>query len=205
VNHDLLTHDEAFEVLDPHLPAIARCPEHAWMQWEILRSTSPALFAPLSKRTRATFVYDHTIAQARREFPGTGGGPRLIEGRGGLTMLEIDGRLRLRFKRMRPNLTTSSIMTAQQTQLHLQLPLPGLGGATNATVGYMTDITETGIERKAIVCRRDAAVLWVIEIAPEADASARPIRTPDTPREPRIGPATGTIEIATDDATPATS
>jgi hypothetical protein len=196
----LLDHHEALEILEPNLAAIARCPEHAWRQWERLRSTDAKIFTPLSRRTRACFIYDHTIAQAQREFPGLNGGPRIVDGRGGLNLLEIHPRLRLRFKRMRPNLTTRAIMTAQQMQIHLQLPIPGLAPATTATVGYVTNITETGVERKVVVCRLDAAVHWVIEL-PDVLSGEEPesIVRPEPPREPRIGPAEGTIEIAIDE------
>jgi len=196
----VLTHDEALELAEPHLAAIARCPDYAWRQWEDLRSSQPAMFAELSRRTRASFIYDATIAQAKREFPGVDGGPRLVQGRGGLTMLEIAGSLRLRFKRMKPNLSTSSIMTTQQMQLNMQLPLPGLGPATVATVGYMTNVIETGIERKLIVCRLDRAVLWVIELEGELGDALPTTARPEPPREPRIGPAEGTIQVAIDES-----
>lgn len=199
MHDDLLSHDEAVDILTPHLEALARCPDHGWSQWERLRADQPAIFAELGRRTRASFIYDATIAQAQREFPGGEGEPRLVKGRGGLTMLEIAPTLRLRFKRMRSNMTTSSIMTAQQQALHLQLPLPGLGAATIATVGYMTNAIETALERKLIVCRLDRTVLWVIDLrADEPGSTVTPIRGGQPPREPRIGPAEGTIEIAFD-------
>jgi hypothetical protein len=196
VSDDLLNQDEALDELTPHLPAIARCPDHAWRHWEELRADKPAIFAELSRRTRASFIFDGSIAQAKREFPGIEGGPRLVQGNGGLMLLEISDRLRLRFKRMRPNLTTSSIMTAQQLQLQMQLPIPGMAPATTATVGYMTNAIETGIDRKVIVCRRDAIVLWVIELPDELGESLPTTLRPQSPRDPRIGPAEATIEIA---------
>jgi hypothetical protein len=202
VSDDLLTHDEALELLEPNLAAVARCSEHGWKQWETLRTDQPAMFAELGKRTRANFVYDGTIAHARREFPGTDGGPRLVKGRGGLMMLEVGGQLRLRFKRMRPNLSTSSIMTTQQMQLHMQLPLPGMGPATIATVGYVTNLIETGIERKLIVCRLDSLVLWVIELRDDLGLALPTTIVPQQPLDPRIGPVeSGTIEIAVDAST----
>jgi hypothetical protein len=115
-------------------------------------------------------------------------------------MLNVNDRLSLRFKRLRSGLTTSNILTGQQVQLQLQLPIDGLEAPTNAVVGYVPNETSSGVSRLAVVCRHAGRLLWVLDL-PTAEDGAQPAKLPDGvgPRAPRIGPGEGAIEINTRD------
>ncbi len=163
----LLSKESAETLLKPYLEAIRECIKAGWDAWILFGSLAPELRAPLSKRSRATFVYDHIVYNIKAKFykdPNVG----LLEKRGFLN-LEIDGgtdaRAILRIKKLDQKNRARNYPTTQQVLFSMQLNLPGWPkDATRLIAGYKLDLTETEIQEYLVTLPVGSNVEWFFEI-----------------------------------------
>jgi hypothetical protein len=181
---DLLSKESAeAALLKPYLEIIRECIKSGWDAWKSLGSRVTELHAPLSKRTRASFVYDYIVYQIKSRFhkhPKVG----LVEKRGFLT-LEIDGgidaRAVLRIKKLDVKNRARNYPTTQQVLFSLQLNLPGWPkDASRLIAGYKLDLTETEIQEYLVTLPLGSNVEWFFEITEgERKVTEMPARNPD--------------------------
>jgi hypothetical protein len=166
-----LTQDDAEALLQPYLVEVRECYNHAWAEWEKFGETLPAMRRALSPSARARFIYDWTTDHARRLFGDPDRqGVRILSVRG-LFVLDVEGLALVRFKKLRPNLTTCGIPTRQQQRFAFQQPLPGMPPqATKLVAGYLLNAVEDGIDRLIVTCSVDTRLEWAFEIPPEGGA-----------------------------------
>jgi hypothetical protein len=166
-----LKQDDAETLLEPYLAEVRECYNHAWEAWETFGETLPNIRRALSPSARARFIYDMTTDHARRVFGDPDrDGVRVLTVRG-LFVLDIEGIALVRFKKLRPNLTTSGIPTGQAQLFAYQQQLPGMPlHATKLVAGYLLNPVEDEISRVLITCSVDTRLEWAFEIPPDGGA-----------------------------------
>src|ERR1051325_7384715 len=121
----------------------------AWQSWENL----PALERmKLDARARAACINRFIVFEAKLHFSKVNG-VNVVERRG-MFLLSVEGRVLLRFKKLREDKKTSNVPTRQQKLFSTHKELPEMPPhAAYLTVGYMLNITETGIEAVLVTCQ----------------------------------------------------
>jgi hypothetical protein len=144
--------------LAPLLAELIASVKHGFGQWKRLghidhehavADESP-LRSPLSSRTRASWVYDHIVQEARRRLGGRPG-VTLSTSRGFLLVLVGDA-FSVRFKKLDAKGLARNYQTRAQTQFSFQLEMFGLGQETRITCGYQLDQLATEIADILIAC-----------------------------------------------------
>jgi len=164
---DLLSKESAETLLKPYLETIRDCIKAGWDAWISFGSLAPDLRAPLSKRSRATFVYDHIVYNIQAKFYKN---PRVgLLQKAGFLNLEIDGgseaRAILRIKKLDRKNRARNYPTNQQVLFSMQLNLPGWPkDATRLIAGYKLDLTETEIHEYLVTLPIGSNVEWFFEI-----------------------------------------
>ena len=173
---------EAKAILDPYLRAISGCLYGAWKAWKE-ETRLPTIISP---RSRANLVYDFVVTEARMALSGVEG-LSLSEDRGFL-LLNVEGLLLLRFKKLRSDLRSSGIPTGQQLKFaHQQLGLAGMPPMTNLVAGYLLNGLQTKILRATITCSVGSRIIWVLDLPEPGAARILPILpAADAPRAPRV-------------------
>ena len=182
----LLSADEAQTILDPHIDDLRACLRAGWDAWQALTEAMPVVGVHTSNRTRAGIVYDGIATEARKRFhnkPGVSLMTKL-----GFLVVVFDGRLVLRFKKYRPGLRTSNVLTYQQFSFAWQAEMDGTPpAATKVVAGYLLNRLQDDIARMAITCSLGPELRWTIEI-PDAWTDAAlptPIPAVPDPEEPQ--------------------
>lgn len=146
-------------------------------------------------RTRANIVRDHAVQRARDLFASE---PRVrFVDEGELTLLSVDSKLRIRFKKLDPRLrtrnheTAQSRMFAEQEMVGEQTTLPGLPDPTNINAGYIINAVGTGAQSTWLVCPDGTrSPYWQYELIAEAVSGVIPEITPEVSQPPtEIGEA----------------
>jgi hypothetical protein len=156
---ELLSADEAQELLAPHLNDLAECIFEGWNRWNDLAASNASLSYPLTSRSRATYVNDHMWNAVKTKFA-SAQDVQVVETASGLRTLLISDRLTLRFKKLDGRLRPSNIPTRQQEIFESQLTLDGLPEVTRLTIGYILNRVQTEIDKIAIVLRVNKALIW---------------------------------------------
>lgn len=181
VNTDLLTQEQASNVLGPHAPLLNDCVQRAWARW--LRNPDSAT---ASKRTRATTVYDYIAQEVEAEFT-RAAGITLAWKHGSLHMTVCDTAI-IKFKKFRGRrLRTSGVATNARNMFLRQAGVLDGMVVTHLVVGYLLDDIEQSTERIAVTCPLGKGNLWVLDLGPDfgngtGDTSSAP--TPLVPQEP---------------------
>ena len=191
----ILSAEDAKTLLDPYLATVRSCIEGGWQAWKKLSEVAPDLSAPLSKRSRASFVYDHISAKVKAAFDGSNA-VSIQEKRGFLT-LEIEGpdaRAILRFKKLDKDKRGHNYQTGQQVLFTLQLKLPGWPAhATRLVAGYQLDTPEVDIHQFLITCPVGRDVEWFFAI--DEESGGKVVKIPSAPIVPAM-PQKETIVVA---------
>lgn len=158
VNTELLTQEQAANVLGPHAPFLNACVQRAWARW--LKNPD---IAAASKRTRATTVYDYIAQEVEAAFTGTAG-ITLVWKHASLHMTVRDTAV-IKFKKFRGRrLRTSGIATnARNVFLRQAGVLDGMV-VTHLVVGYLLDDIEQSTERIAVTCPLGKGNLWALDL-----------------------------------------
>jgi hypothetical protein len=187
----LITLEQAEEVLAPHRDLLNLCIQHGWDVWKTDYSHKHHI---LQARARAAIVYDEIVDKALVEFESK---PDVIVKRTASTlMLYIGDHIVLRFKKIRKNGRCSNILTKQQilfrAQQSVQLQLPEMQKGTLVHAGYQLDDLQQEIQRKSVVCQLNNSVIWQMSLAVEHAAvveftppQAAPAATPESRFEPK--------------------
>ena len=157
-----ISEDEANSILERLYPSFWLVVQAAWKDWEDIPVKQRTR---LTARARAGNVSDFLAFHARvilNQLPGV----NIIPYRG-LFLVGVDGRVVLRFKKLRDDKKTSNILTRQQRLLreNRAAMLPGIPPkAAILVVGYLLNITQTGIEAVLITCQNGNRLEYFIPI-----------------------------------------
>lgn len=189
--------------LGPHFDRLYRCSVGWFDRYQESYPDRPVH----DPRTRASIAHDLMVDAARREFDGVGGA-RFIEIRGKhLTLLDIDEKVIILFKKLDTNRTPRCYPTENSKQLLNGTPdLPEIPpAATLVVVGYVLTYSQTAIKRVSIIKPKGSGARpeWYFDLelsVPSAPASSAPA-SPATSEKPeiparRIRPKPGAIQSA---------
>lgn len=193
--------DAAEQILQPHLPALARVFPEAWNRWVQFGEDYPDYRVQLCKRTRATMVHDTAAAAARREFGGMAPNVTLHESCGFL-LIDFDSQLYMRLKKYRDanGLRTSGIPTGQQQAFEAQEALTGMPKCTNIVLGYVPNALGTQLAYTAITCSTKGRMNWILDVPIPDVGGGDVISTPPAPYLEPQGPSlTSTIRKEKED------
>lgn len=156
----LLSREEAANLLRPHVDLFDSCFRLAWADWEKLK---PKTRSTLSARARASIIYDFAASHAKRLFEAREG-VSLHEKRGFLT-IHIGEKAEVRLKKLGRNRKSSNIQTKFQRDYGMQYPLfANEMNPTRLTAGYQLDLLQTGIENVLITCQKGKDLLWFMTV-----------------------------------------
>lgn len=162
----IVTRDEALRILAPYLETIRRCVRTGVDHY--LTQVPPEARAWYSARTRASIIHDAIVQSAYHEFSAIPGVQ--LENRRGYLEVIIDGRLRLRWKKLNAGLRPRNIPTQQTYEFmhQLQFDFPDAPPSlTNIIAGYRWNTTQTDILGVYIVCPNGATNAWHIDVDAE--------------------------------------
>lgn len=176
-----LSEDEAKTILERLFPYFWQIVLAAWQDWEKI---PPAQRLKIGARARANNIYDF-IAFHARFILGKVPGCNIIDHRG-LMVLGVDGRAIVRFKKLRDDKRTSNIMTQQQMLFSTGKELPGMPPkAGRLVVGYLLNLTATGIEALLVTCQQGTRLEYYFDI-PKAESNVVPLPLPQERRKPKV-------------------
>jgi hypothetical protein len=181
-----LNQAEAESLLEPHMLNISAPVYAAWRDWEAL---PPEDRRPLTPRTRANWLFDHTVDHAKTTLdrPPT----YTLTEQPGFLVVTVEDRVAIRYKKLDEELGISGIRTGQFRLWHEQIPLDGLHGLTHLVAGYQ--VTEFGrLSGVMVVCMKGYRVLWHLD-APPAPSQVVTFPTPSEPPATRVLPKDGRI------------
>jgi len=152
---------EARTLLEPHLPTFKEVFDLAWDHY--MRKYDVTLRLDHSRRSRASIVHDLLRRYASERFEGKPGiFLRMIRG---LFLVEVAGKLLVRFKKVDRHGKAKNIPTGQANLFYgQQLELPGISSPTGLVAGYKLDRLEQGIEARLITCPVDSTIKWSFAI-----------------------------------------
>jgi hypothetical protein len=190
---------QARAILGPHLAKLIAAIRHGFEQWDRLAAIDmdPAnagrapLRAPLDARARASFIYRHTVAEARRLLHGIPG-VLLADNRNFLTV-HFGDEFIVRFKKLDRRGRSRNFPTQTQKLFALQAQMFGLGTATRTTVGYQLDELEKSIHDIRVVCPNGNQTAWNWSALEAVGAAAPAATTPIVPIAP-VGETTIVVD-----------
>lgn len=181
VMNELLTQEQAADLLAAHSPPLHGCIDRAWNRW--LKNPD---VATASKRTRATTVYDYITQEVQQTF-GDVEGVTLAWKHGSLHMT-VDNAAVIKFKKFRSRkLRTSGIPTNARNHFLRQAGVLDGMIVTHLVVGYLLDDLELATETIAVTCPLGKGNLWTLRLGPEFDAGEGTAPTPIAPASPDEG------------------
>jgi hypothetical protein len=173
----VLTIDEAHRVLSPNYKDIMRCINEGLYKTQELRQREPEYCAPLTSRTWANMVHDQIALAAQRIFARKGK-EIVIYTEKGFLVVDFNGRIFLRFKKLHHNLLPCNIETEQQRSFDEQTLFGG--PVTHVTAGYR--LNEFGMYKDAhIVCIEYHKVLWSLRLPESEEQGKEIVSTPIVP------------------------
>lgn len=184
----LISRGDAVGVLTPHFPLLDEIFKRAMSGY----SEYPAILRmDHSKRSRASILHDLIVRHAREVFEGVPGVVfRTIRG---LFIVEIAGRLFIRFKKLDKRRMASSIPTKQSNCYYdqdiEQLHLDGIPPVTALVAGYQLDMFEQNLDSCLVTCPIGKSIHWAIDIQNPID-TMEIIQTP-----PEIRPKKAKISV----------
>ena len=165
--------DDAKRLLAPHLSTLKTCVDAGVEKFNVDQGANRHYISPHS---RANLIRDLIIYQVRKAFEGKDGVTIIEKGR--LFLLNIGGKVSLRFKKMNNRMLTSNIPTQQaQNFSRQQLSFDGfLQPSTNVNVGYIPNDVWTRPERVIIACPSGmSSNHWYMDITQEGEMQIAPV------------------------------
>jgi len=161
--------------LQPLIVKLGQCFQEAWGEWT-------SFYAPnhhiLDARARASIVFCHIADRAMALFAGIPGVKPVRKNAS--FRLYIGDEIALRFKKAKPNGTTSNINTNQQRLIDSQQVIQGVLPGTFLNAVYQLDDLQRAIARMMVTQQLEGKIQWSIEIN-AASAQSSPATMPTAP------------------------
>jgi hypothetical protein len=193
----LLTSEQAYQLLHPHFDRIAACVGAGFDAWSGFQERSPEECLPLTSCTVAGIIQNHMVQYAKTVFGGMEPDVAVL-GDSGFLIVDLFGRIKMRFKKLSERLHPYNVSTHQQRACDNQMLFER--GATLVTAGYR--MTPFGEFRDAhIVCWSGSELRWSLRL-PDVGAAGgiSGTSTESGPNAPVLVPKQS-VEIATRRAT----
>ncbi len=149
-------------ILDPYKARLRESVIQAWEDYESQYGHVRHIHTP---RTRANIVHDHMVHHARRLFEGDDS-VYMCEIKG-LFLVQIDGQLLVRFKKLDEDKRHHNYPTPQNLEFWEQLDLPGIPHLTRLVAGYELNDLQTAINAIYITCPNGSCNAWDFELDEE--------------------------------------
>lgn len=149
-------------ILEPYKARLRECIMQAWEDYESQYGHVRYIHTP---RTRANIVHDHMVHHARRLFEGNAG--VFMSEIKGLFLIEIEGQLLVRFKKLDEDKKHHNYPTPQNLEFWDQLDLPGIPHLTRLVAGYELNNLQTAIDAIYITCPNGSCNAWYFELEDE--------------------------------------
>lgn len=176
--NELLSQEQAAELLHQHAPRLNDCLERAWARWLANPDAATA-----SKRTRAATVYDYITENVQKTFADVPG-VKFAWKHSSLSMT-IDNTAIIKFKKFRSRkLRTSGLATKAREEFLTQTGVFDGMVVTHLVVGYLLDSLELGTEKIAVTCPQGNGNLWVLDLGKSFGELEGVIPTPIAPEDP---------------------
>lgn len=160
----LIDRAEALEILAPYQEPLYNIVTGAW---SVYKTEYPeSLRVVHSPGIRAGIVHDHAVELAAK-FCATDSRARLETVRG-LSLLVIEGRLAIRFKKLDDELHSRGQPTQQNKDFRSQLQLDGIAAPHNLEAGYVLDLLGQNIQEVHVVCPNGKGIYWDISLTGSA-------------------------------------
>jgi hypothetical protein len=178
---DLLTQEQAADLLSSHSGSLHGCIDRAWGRWLKNPDTATA-----SKRTRAATVYDYITDEVQRTFSDVEG--VTFAWKHGSLHMTIANAAVIKFKKFRTQQLRTSGIATNARNLFLQQAgvLDGMV-VTHLVVGYLLDELELTPETIAVTCPLGGGNLWVLPLGPDCEAGQGAAPTPIVSESPGRG------------------
>ena len=153
---------DAESTLKPYIHIFKEVIDLAWNEYNDLYSVDLRLIH--SARTRSSIVHDLMRHHAIRLFDGMPGVYLVIIR--GLFLVDIEGKVVVRFKKLRRDRRGSNILTGQTMLFNSQqFDLPGIPARpTGLVAGYQLDDLQLHIDARLITCPDASGVAWHIDV-----------------------------------------
>lgn len=164
---------EARGLLGPHIPTLKKCVDAGLYDFNVEHGSNRHYLSPHS---RAMIIRDLIIFHVRKAFDGKEGVSIIEKGR--LFLLNIGGKILLRFKKMNERMLASNVPTKQALDFsRQQLSFKGfLTPITNMNVGYIPNDVWTYPEKVIIACPNDmSSNHWHMDITEEEQMKVAPV------------------------------
>lgn len=146
-------------ILQPHYQGFLSIVQGAWADYLNLPAKDRAQFSPT---TRANCVHNFMIFRARAYFLRI---PKSYETESsGQILFGIDGKVLIRFKKLRKNKLPSNYPTTHAVEFAAQMTLPGVERAARVTVGYILNKSQTEILTILVTYCIGDRIIWTIDI-----------------------------------------
>lgn len=192
--NEILSKEEASELLRPHFADIRQSMDEAWQEWLATPNRHK-----LDNRARAANMHCFIVHNALEKFLKKHGAKPVRTGNS--FWLYIDEHIKARFKKLDDNKRYRNYPTATQLQLAFQGNIPGILPGTYLTLGYQLDKLEQSIAHHLVTLQIGKKVIYEIDIDAElgaAGTSVVPMPAPIQPAPParRVRPRRGVKEAA---------
>jgi hypothetical protein len=184
----MLSQSEVEVRLAPYVPGMQQVVLKAWMDW--MASGHNGIWT--CKRSRAAYVWEQMVLEAKRQFAGDRKVSILRKNESFLFLMD---ELVFRFKKSDPYGYTSNVPTQAALDYHdPQEDLPGVPSVQRLEITYVLNKLETAVQDILLVARDQDRVLWRSSILRDDDgAHVVPITVSRPPQSP--APASQTIKI----------
>jgi hypothetical protein len=178
-----LSRSQVIDVIDPHKERLFKIGAIPFERWQ----TEYPNFAVHTARTRANALYDLMVQQARIEFRGIRGSV-IIDTRDGVTLLEIDEKVLIRFKKLDDDSLPRNFPTERAKDYDMGEELPGIPSSPQRlSLGYRLNRLQTEVKDVLISNSLGGRLLYDIILEEPKEGIAI---VPQSPSAPDSGAAT---------------
>jgi hypothetical protein len=188
----MISKTSAEHILRRRLKKIRDCIFLSFGKWKSGHQGNGLILTP---RSRASVIHDYMVAFARDFFKDDPG--IRIFARRGLSLMNIDDSLLLRFKKLDAEKRSRNIPTQQTHLFRAQLELPGIPAElTHLEAGYVLNELQTALDGVYITCPNGNRLEWFMDLTSLPGANVVPLPSsalPEAPaaaRKKRIRPKT---------------
>lgn len=154
------SYEQTVKTLKPYQDKIAACIQNGFSEFEEKYNSDSY---KLEIRTKSNIIRDLIVDNAKKDFLSDNKITFIRQNH--YTLMNVDNKCLLRFKKLKPNLTSSNYATQQALNFSLQLEIPGLPPApTRLDVGYVPDPVFSKIEGIYVVCLNGKKPKWSIQL-----------------------------------------
>jgi hypothetical protein len=180
----MISKASAEHILRRRIGKIRDCIVQAYGSWRSDHQGNGSDGLILTPRSRASVIHDYMVAFAR-DFFKDDPGIRIFTKRG-LSLINIDDSLLLRFKKLDAEKRSRNIPTQQTYLFRAQLELPGIPAElTHIEAGYVLNELQTMLDGIYITCPNGKRLEWFIDLTSLLGANVVPLSPPSAlPKAP---------------------